>query len=335
MGDEFSHYITALVMSPYYKSKISSSYRKVFTSTSYDECVLVMEDVYRMIKKSAATYYSGYEMSFLYNGFVSRLVKCESLLEGVSIIDSSPDFKYDNEYFERTRFSCLKNTREKLDYIVWCSRRNIVERFKSYYEIDVSLEDCFLVNECFTASVYTELLCDKLGVWCKTIKIPPAYTDEIKLYDGDGFHYFNIIKLDGYYFIVDCTYRQFFKLDNNLLDRLGVPKMNGCDVGVYMGLNASRESTASRILKKGWIIASPENVKNYLDGFTLSFRNGLYYENAGVVNYSVDYTLRDYKRFLTGKDNQINYESYNCLGVQDEPLEDYKLDFKIKAKKQV
>lgn len=322
----------SIFMYPCYRGEISSHYRRIIGSDTYAKCVSELENLYVMMKKSSAIYYNGVEMSFLYDSLKKRVVSCENLLENTSIIDSAPIFSYNNEYFRKTKYKDLKNTQERLDYIVWCARRNIVDRFRKFYGEDVFLEDFFLVNECLTVSVYVEILCEKLGIWCKTIKIPPAYTDDIKLYDGDGFHYFNIVKIDGFIYIVDCTYRQFFKLDVNLLERLGVPSMNGCDAGVYMTIGNSRKKTAKDILQNGWVVASPENAKNYLDGFTLSFRNGLYYERNGKVNYDVPYTLNDYKKFFEGKDNQINHESYRCLGVQEEPLEDYKLNFKINRK---
>ena len=59
-----------------------------------------------------------------------------------------------------------------------------------------------------------------------------------------------------------------------------------------------------------------ENLKNYLDGFTLSFRNGLYYEGQENKDFTVSYSCDDYYDFLNGLDSQVNYEDLECLGEQ-------------------
>ena len=33
-------------------------------------------------------------------------------------------------------------------------------------------------------------MCDAFNVPAKKIKIPPGFTDDIKLFDGNGYHYF-------------------------------------------------------------------------------------------------------------------------------------------------
>ncbi len=326
--------VISVLSYPFYRSKLSKTYRRIYSSSNYDECVIEIENAYRMMKKIALLFDKDYEMNFVYELLKKKLVLGEDLLEGTYITDAVPSFSYDNIEFENIKFGDISVASEKLDYIVWMTRRNIIDRFKNYYNYsDIELKDLNLVNECLTTSVYVELLCSKFNVPCKTIKIPPAYTDEIKLYDGDGYHYFNLLKLDGYYYIVDCTYSQFFTLDVNLLERMGVPLLNGCAPGVYMFMNSKREHVAKKILTSGWVLADEKNTKSYLDGFTLSYRNGLYYQSRGIVDYNVPYTIKDYENFFDGKDNQINHEGYNFLGVQEEPLEDYKLNFKIDIKK--
>ena len=85
---------------------------------------------------------------------------------------------------------------------------------------------------------------------------------------------------------------------------------------------------ALSILKSGWIRATDENFKHYLDGFTLSFRNGLYYEWLGQVDYSVGYTASDYLEFLNGDDLMTNYEPEDGLGKQEGTLTNKKLRFR-------
>ena len=69
-------------------------------------------------------------------------------------------------------------------------------------------------------------------------------------------------------------------------------------------------------------------MKTYLDAFTISFRNGLYYENTLDFSYTTEYSLDDYIRFIHGDDNQINHEDKLYLGYQSKPLKNYKLNFK-------
>lgn len=298
------------------------------SSGNYDECALEVEKVYKMMKKTAAYYYNDLGVNFLYDLMKKRVLLCESILGVTSITDVSTNFFLENEKYIGKTLSDFKETQDILDFIVWLTRKNIFERFRRVYGEGFNFDDIDLTNECLTVSVYIELLCKKYGIECLTIKILPAYTDRIKLYDGNGYHYFNLIIINSDYYLMDCTYKQFFKMDENLFERMGVLGLNGVSVGAYMNVDHRREKVAKDILKNGWIKADKENMKNYFDGFTLSFRNGLYYEIKGDINYSVDYSIDDYKRFIWGDDDLFKHEPYYGLGVQTSPLEDYKLDFK-------
>ena len=59
-------------------------------------------------------------------------------------------------------------------------------------------------------------------------------------------------------YIIDCTYRQFFLDDGR----------EHC--GKYMLTDKKREGVARQILKYGWIEATPENIKAYMDGFEMA-----------------------------------------------------------------
>jgi hypothetical protein len=148
------------------------------------------------------------------------------------------------------------------------------------------------------------------------------------LYNGAGYHYFNIVTISDKKYLVDCTYKQFFKTDKASLERLGIPLFCPPYPGTFMLLDEKRKEVAKTILKQGWIEATDENLKCYFDGFTISFRNGLYYENLGKISYDTDYTVEDYIRFIKGSDSQLKHENEECLGFQRKPLEDYTLKFK-------
>jgi len=88
-----------------------------------------------------------------------------------------------------------------------------------------------------------------------------------------------------------------------------------------------REKTARTILKRGWIELNEETIKHYLDGFALSYRNGLFYENLGVADYHTSYDIKDYHNFLFGDDSQIRREGKEYLGYQMQVLKNR--DFKF------
>ena len=73
------------------------------------------------------------------------------------------------------------------------------------------------------------------------------------------FHMFGIISV-----IVDCVYRQFFSLTNNE----NFSDINNAFVGLSMLRDEKSRKVAEQILKYGYIEATPENLKTYMDGYT-------------------------------------------------------------------
>lgn len=177
-----------------------------------------------------------------------------------------------------------------------------------------------LSDKCDKSAIIVKKICDELNIKCIVQKIEAGFQKDSTLLDGSGYHYFNIIILDGKRYLMDLTYQQFFMMNNNNLDRLGTPLLTGCAPGVYMNMDASRLKTAKQILGSYWIEATDENLKHYFDGFALSYRNALYYENMPTRVFTTDYTATDYLNFLDGKDSQINHETEECLGFQLRPL---------------
>ena len=82
------------------------------------------------------------------------------------------------------------------------------------------------------------------------------------------------------------------------------------------------------MLKDGFILLNEEVLKNYLDGFAISYRNGLYYEETNNFSFTTSYTPKQYIDFLKGNDNQLNYEKRSHLGFQQKVLQK-KLSFKV------
>lgn len=192
-----------------------------------------------------------------------------------------------------------------------------------------TINECNLTNFCELTSKYIKRLCKKRNIDCEFIKIYPGFDENAEFNNGTGYHCFNIITLNGNKYIVDCTYSQFFFKIQNDLNRIGVLNNIGCSAGIYMTLTEERKQVARQMLCDGFIKLSDKTLKHYLDGFALSYRNGLYYENKGKIDYTTDYTADDYRNFLDHKDSQANHESSEYLFLQKRPLKNLNLNFFI------
>lgn len=96
-------------------------------------------------------------------------------------------------------------------------------------------------------------------------------------------------------YIIDCTYRQFFLDDGR----------EHC--GKYMLTDKKRESVARQILKYGWIEATPENIKAYMDGFEMARMKS--FEDTGT---SPDEYIG---RLVAHKEFPIRMSGYNNQGI--------------------
>jgi len=201
-----------------------------------------------------------------------------------------------------------------IDYIVYQTRiylLNIMKRKK----ID-NLNNIDFTNYCKISSEYVEKLCQKYSIKCFTIPIYPAYENEIKVFNGSGFHYINIIIYNNIEYLVDITYLQFFNIWKNNIEKIGLTNIQSLNVGTNILRNIKGKNIVTTLLFNGYIRLTKEVFKIYLDSFTISFRNGLYYEHYNDYRYITDYTIEDYINFLTGSDNQIKHEGLSNLGFQ-------------------
>lgn len=208
-----------------------------------------------------------------------------------------------------------------LDYIVYSARKYLLE--KRYLDSKIIIFDRInFAGECLNAANFIKSICDENGIDSYVLQIAPGYDKNTRLYDYDGlkFHYFNVIKYAGEYYLVDITYLQFFYTKHNILDRIGLVNIPSCDPGCFMMMSDIGQDVATEIIKNGYIRLDERIFKTYLDAFTISFRNGLYYENTSDFSFTTNYSIEDYIRFLTGEDNQINHEGEENLGYQKRPL---------------
>ncbi len=226
----------------------------------------------------------------------------------------SPDFKLIN----------AENIEDILNEIVYWTRFMLSRPFFDQSK----LINFNLVNRCEDASRYIYQLARVYNLNAHIIKIPAAFSNTEYLYDSNvGYHYFVIIEIDSKSYIVDCTYAQFFSWYRNQIDRLGNYSFCGCNPGIFMIMNEEREKVARKILKDGWIELTDKNISLYLDGFAISYRNGLYYEYIGTADYQSHYNVEDYQNFLFTDDSQLKREGRKYLGYQLKPLQ--KSDFKF------
>ena len=94
-----------------------------------------------------------------------------------------------------------------------------------------------------------------------------------------------------------------------------------------MLMDKDRLKLSKDILEQGYVLLDDKNLKNYLDGFTISYRNGLYYEIMDDFSYTTKYTAEDYRIFLRHEDNQVNHECHQVLGYQERLLKNPRMKF--------
>lgn len=281
-------------------------------------------DFYNFIKSIADEFYDKnilYDQAYAY--ILNELSNCEMTLPNAYILNNPPhDF---NKKIIRPNQDYSPEV--VLNYLVSTTRNYLYNRL-SKKNRSVPYEEYDLMGNCKLASSYIKKQAKTLKLEAKTVIIYSAYKKlPSEVFGGDGVHYISIIEIDGKMYLIDCTYSQFFLLKKCLIDRLGIMGLSGCRAGLYMSMTEERRKIAEKILKDGWIELTPEVLKHYLDGFTISYRNGIYYEDTEDFSFTAPYSVEDYENFLRGFDNQLNYEDINHIGYQMRPLKDPNMKF--------
>lgn len=298
-------------------SKQIEKYKKQIEINNYSE---IMSQIYNYVKSVSKFYFNGQEMHGLYDSLKFDVLRVEnnSILRK-KIIDVNPLF-----YNNTKDIGIIEN-------VVNYARKALID-YKYYITSDKSYEELLKLldptNQCLFSAENIQKYCDNNKIQCQTICIWPGYDKIAELFDGDGWHYFNIIKYNGDEYLIDVTYQQFFYQYKNNLDRLGITNLSGCKIGTFMLMSDEGKEIAKSILEHGFIKLNDRILKKYLDAFTISFRNGLYYEETSDFQNDTEYTIDDYWKFLKGEDSQIKHESREYLGYQKRPLQDFKFNFK-------
>lgn len=262
---------------------------------------------------------------------VKALGNVEKNLPNHFILENKP--KYDFDYDVSKTEIINRSEDEIINYIVNRVRGFLIAYYSTNGDLkNVNLGNIDLLGQCNNVSMNINFVCQSIKIPCKIITIAPAFYEEVNVYGKGGNHQFCLVTIGEKEYIVDLTYSQFFTMRENNLNRIGIPLLGGCNVGIYMTFDEKCKAFAEKLMRDGWVEATDENKKLYFDAFAISYRNGLYYENKGEVSYTADYTAKDYMNFLEGKDSQVNHESLEELGRQKRLLKDKNINFDIKKR---
>jgi len=293
---------------------------------SHNNMVEEMKKIYAYVKEVLPEYYIDAHVLYLHPAYEflrNEVLICEQKLKGKFIVDSSPIF----DFVDNMKINKDLIADNILNHVIHCVRKYLVLKYSLRKDRPVDIDCLDFENDCVIASNKVQKLCEQLGIESHIIGIYPGYDKHSELFYGNGFHMCNIVNIEGEYYLIDCTYRQFFTLKQNILERLGIVELSGVKAGRFMIMNDDRKYVADIILKNGWIKLTDEVLKAYLDGFTISFRNGLYYEKTGDFSYTTNYSVDDYIKFLRGEDSQLNHEDREVLGYQKKLLKNHKMTF--------
>ena len=276
-----------------------------------------ISNAYHFIKEISGEYYDNKKMNKHYGDLLSLLSYLEARCLGrKNMIDFSKKF-----YCKETPY--ISNMENIIDYIIWDGRRKLMGLNA---ENEEDLFDWKFQYRCVDASHVIYNLCLENGIKCRIVTIFPGFDNRGLVDSHISKHCFNIIDFKNKYYLVDITFAQFFTKMDNHIERLGVVGLEGPSVGCYMSLTEKGRKTAYKILTDGYTELTEEIFKIYMDSFSLSFRNGLFYDENDKCGIS--YTIDDYLGFLYSSDSQLKHEKIKCLGRQKNPLSNPTIDFK-------
>lgn len=254
------------------------------------------------VKNRASFYYNNGKFDKEYIDYINALIRVRQYMQLEYICDVSM-----KDY--------CPNKDDILNYIIFKFKEWAIDNCIIFNdEYANNFEEIDLMGWCGFASFYIKEKCDEYGIKAEVCVFDQTHKESTKLYGNGPSHAFVIAIINNKKYLIDATYRQFFKKNFNIIEELGVPLMCAPDVGSFMLLNEERKMVANKILSDGWIELTDNTLKNYCDGFILAFRNAYYYEYFQTSDYITTYTANDYLNFLKEIDSQYNYEPRECLG---------------------
>ena len=91
-------------------------------------------------------------------------------------------------------------------------------------------------------------------------------------------HSVSIVRIDDKKYLVDCAYRQFFNFDKT--NSIDTQSYNTINLGMFMLKDNKSRQFVTQLLNYGFIEATPENLKVYMDGFEMARRKS--FEETGI-----------------------------------------------------
>lgn len=301
------------------KNKLKIIEEQLKNTKDENELKLLIDEAYKIVKIDNQKH----SLRYINNLNVKLSFFRWNYLPNKYILETKSNF--DNNFYENIYKP--NNDEEFLKFLILLIRKAYMNKYISKHINDIDRID--LSNECFVFSQLVKDVCDSYNINCDVIKIDAGFSNTHKIFDGCGFHYFNIVTLNNKEYIVDCSYRQFFSFRRNITSCLGLINFDTLNVGYYMTNDKEKRKIAEDLIKDGFIELTENNFKLYLDGFTLSFRNGLFYEQNNGLTLKTNYTYDDYLNLLFKDDDLIKYEGKELLGFQKKPLKNPYFDFKI------
>ena len=300
-----------------YEVEAKKYYLDINFTSDKDKAFNTLEELYRYVKSIQEKYLHDGIINTMFLYVSDEIYKSEEIFGSDFIIESNPNFNI-NEFKDKVSISDKK---ECLRWIIHMAREELT---LDYPEIKGStldiLKKATMSDRCTKSSAIVQKYCEKNNINSKRYIIYPGFKKDAHLFGKYRFHAFNIVNIYGKDYIVDLTYRQFFCKDQSSLERTGVFNLTGTLPGRFMIMNTSRLKTATKLLKDGYIEMTEENIKNYFDGFAISFRNGTFYDLKEDYSYTTNYSPYDYLRFINGYDSQYNHEGEEVLGYQRKKL---------------
>ena len=297
-----------------------NSYERQILFSSIDRKYDILREVYSFYKHAAVEVEKAGASLEVLTPISHHIHMMTEFFPGEKIIETKPFDPDDEKLVDRD-----SGIEEILNALVYEERMRLLENAQ---KIGVhSLEDLDLTNDCRLSALAINQMAKSIGINAKVKIIEPGYLYESPLYYNGGKHVVNILYYRGKAYLIDATYSQYFYRKRCVLDKIGTPYISNPNPGTFMIMTPSRKATAEKILNDGWIELTMENFKNYFDGFTMFYRNGSYYEKTGDFSYEPEYSFLDYSHFLSGVDNQMLHEGYECLGYQTRALKNPDMSF--------
>lgn len=304
-----------------YKKVLNENREILIDTKSVNEKVERIKNLYTFMKEICPEFYLEQKKEF--NSFdllAYLLLNCEDTLEKEYILNTTSNFHAEKN-------QNLVEEELIVATIVYWTRKALLKELTVNGKYHHTYDFYDLSNECEFASEKTLKICNKMSIPCYQIKIEPGFFKDSMLCNLGDYHWFNIAIIKDAPYLIDCTYKQFFLLKKCFLERIGIPYLYGCYAGAFMMMEESRRKVAEKLIKDGYILLTDEVLKDYFDGFALSYRNGLYYEKTADFSYTTPYTAEDYKNFLRRVDSQLHHEGDVVLGLQRRPLKDPYMSF--------